>query len=109
MIISAVCGAYALRLRDDLIASARIAYGGMATTPRRAPRAEAALEGQAWRAETFAAAAAALAKDFAPIGDMRASAAYRTTVAGNLLHRLHLEHGPKVSAFPVSVFDPMLS
>jgi xanthine dehydrogenase small subunit len=105
--ISAVCGAYALRMRGDVIASARIAYGGMAATPRRAPHAEAALTGKPWREETFAAAASALAHDFSPIDDMRASALYRSTVAANLLRRLHLEHGPNAPEFPVGVFQPL--
>ena len=40
------------------------------------------------------AAVAALAQDFAPLTDMRASAGYRLQVAGNLLQRLWLETRP---------------
>jgi xanthine dehydrogenase small subunit len=89
--ISAVCGAYLLTLRDGRVADARVAYGGMAATPRRARCCEAALIGAPWTEATVADAASALAEDFAPIADWRASAAYRSTVAGNLLHRLWLE------------------
>ncbi len=89
--ISAVCPAYRLTLDDQgVIAEARIAHGGMAAIPARAPRTEAALTGRPWTAETVAAAMAALADDYAPIDDMRASAGYRLKVARNLLRRFHL-------------------
>jgi xanthine dehydrogenase small subunit len=39
--ISAVCAAFAFRLDDGGIADARIAFGGMAATPKRAAIAEA--------------------------------------------------------------------
>ncbi len=89
--ITAVLGAFALRVVDGQVAEVCLAYGGMAATPKRARRAEAALLGQPWGEATVAAAIAALPEDFAPITDMRASAAYRMQVAGNLLRRLHLE------------------
>jgi xanthine dehydrogenase small subunit len=63
----------------------------MAATPKRAVAAEAALVGGAWTAETVAAAEAALAEDFTPLTDWRASAAYRAAVARNLLRRFYLE------------------
>jgi xanthine dehydrogenase small subunit len=90
--ISAVCGAYAIDIECDRIVAARIAYGGMAAIPQRARHTEAALIGQPWSAATMAHAKLALARDYAPIGDMRASAGYRLQVAGNLLTRLYLEH-----------------
>ncbi len=89
--ISSVVGACRLDLGDGTVSAARIAYGGMASTPRRAPAAEAALAGKPWAAETVAAAKAALAYDFAPIADFRAGAEYRRTVAANLLDRLHMQ------------------
>ncbi|HKX40330.1 MAG TPA: xanthine dehydrogenase small subunit, partial [Burkholderiaceae bacterium] len=58
---------------------------------RRAAAAEAALLGQPWTQASIAAAQAALAEDFKPLTDMRASAAYRQQVAGNLLQRFWLE------------------
>ena len=77
---------------DNLIVeNARIAFGGMAATPKRAAACEAALAGRPWTEATIDAAAAALAGDFQPIDDMRASAAYRLTVAQNLLRRLFAE------------------
>ncbi len=85
--ISAVCGVFALRLDGGKVASARVAFGGMAAIPKRAAACEAALVGKVWTLAAAEAAGAALAADFAPIGDMRASAAYRAKVAANLLTR----------------------
>jgi xanthine dehydrogenase small subunit len=89
--ISAVCAAFSLTLERDRVAAARIAYGGMAPTPKRAVEAEAALLGQPWTRATVEAAMAALTRDFSPISDMRASAEYRMRVAQNLLMRLFVE------------------
>ncbi len=89
--ISSIVGAYRLDLADGIVTAARIAYGGMAATPKRAPAAEAALVGRPWTQQTAAAAKAALAGDFAPITDFRAGADYRRTVAANLLDRLHMQ------------------
>jgi len=96
--ISAVCGAFALTLRDGVIAEARVAFGGMAATPRRAPACEAALASASFSQATIARAVAALRKDFAPLTDVRGSAAYRHEAASNLLWRLwHREQGEPVS------------
>ncbi len=89
--ISAVCAGLALQCDGDTVRAARFAYGGMAATVRRAAHAEAAVVGQPWSAATVQAAMAALAQDFTPLTDMRASAAYRLQVAQNLLQRLWLE------------------
>ncbi len=88
--ISAVCGAWRVRLDGDAVESARVAYGGMAATPRRALACERALEGARWSEGTVHAAMDALDADFSPIDDMRASAGYRRTVARNLLLRFYL-------------------
>jgi xanthine dehydrogenase small subunit len=92
--ISAVCAAFALTLDGDCVANIRIAYGGMAATPKRAAAAEAAMHGQPWNEATLAAAMAALDQDYAPLTDMRASASYRMRTAKNLLHRFWLETRP---------------
>ena len=63
----------------------------MAGIPKRAKAAEAALLGRYWEEATVAAAITALAGDFTPLTDMRASAAYRLKVAGNLLTRFLIE------------------
>ena len=89
--ISAVCGAYSLRLEDGGVAEVRIAYGGMAAVPRRAFACEGALAGRPWTRTTVESGMAALAEDFAPITDWRASREYRTRVAANLLLKLYVE------------------
>jgi xanthine dehydrogenase small subunit len=63
----------------------------MAATVKRAAGAEAALLGKPWSLENVKAAQAALAQDFKPMSDMRASADYRLKVAQNLIQRLWLE------------------
>lgn len=89
--ISAVCATFAVVVQGGVVTDARLAFGGMAAIPARARHAEAALMGQPWSAESIDAAGAALAQDFEPLTDLRASAAYRSRVAGNLLRRFYLE------------------
>ncbi len=89
--ISGVCTAYRLRLDGELVGSIRVACGGMAATVRRAHACEAALTGQTWSQASIDAGIAALAQDFAPISDMRATADYRLRASQNLLQRFYLE------------------
>ena len=90
--ISALCGAFRVFINEDgKVGMVRIAFGGMATTPKRALAVEAALIGKPWNAATIEAAAAAFPRDFQPISDMRASAEYRMLAAQNLLRRFFLE------------------
>ncbi len=89
--ISAVCAAFAMRIVDDVVQEARIAFGGMAATPCRARLAEQALLGTSWTIENVTTAMQALAQDYAPLSDMRASSSYRLTSAQNLLQRFFLE------------------
>ena len=84
--ISAVMGAVKIRLDGGRIAEARIAFGGMAATPKRAKGTEAKLEGLSASDESAVAAALkALSEDFTPLDDMRASAAYRLQAAAALV------------------------
>ena len=89
--ISAVCLAIKLHIADGKVTSASIGAGGVAATPVRAIQTEAALAGQVWSQATVQHAIATLQHEFSPISDMRASAAYRTKVLGNLLQRYWLE------------------
>lgn len=89
--ISALCGGFALALDGDTVGEIRLAFGGMAGVVKRAAGAEAALRGQPWSQASVKAAQQALAEDFKPLSDMRASAAYRLQVAQNLIQRLWLE------------------
>lgn len=99
--ISAVCGAFAVEVADGVVRQARLAFGGMAATPKRASAAERTLVGRRWSAEAIEAAAAALPRNFAPLTDVRGSTGYRLVVAANLLRRLWLAEG----AEPLSVLD----
>ncbi len=96
--ISAICGAFAVDVEDGRISTARIAYGGMAATVQRAQRAEGLLNGKPWAHQSISAASAALAQDYTPITDRRASREYRLQVARNLLDRFYLEHAAEAAA-----------
>ncbi|MDB5931523.1 MAG: molybdopterin dehydrogenase, FAD-binding protein [Polaromonas sp.] len=89
--ISAVCLAVNLRIDNGVVAQASIGAGGVAATPARAVKTEAALTGQPWTLQTVQAAMVALRAEFTPLSDMRASSGYRTEVLGNLLQRYWLE------------------
>jgi xanthine dehydrogenase small subunit len=89
--ISAVCAAFNLRIEDGYVREARLAFGGMAAIPKRARASEAALIGQAWSQATVEAACAALAEDFTPLSDFRASKEYRLLSAQNLLRKYFIE------------------
>ena len=89
--ISALCAGFSIDVRDGVVHDVRLAFGGMAATVRRATQAEAALRGQPWTPAHVQAAQQALAHDFTPLSDMRASSAYRLQVAQNLVQRLWLE------------------
>ena len=100
--ISAVCGAAYVELEHGRVRTARIAFGGMAATPRRAHHAEAALRGALWGEAALDAAARALAEDYAPLDDVRGSARYRLQVAGNFLRGMWLR---ELSQQPLSVLE----
>ncbi len=86
--ITGTLGAFRIAVDGNRITGARIAFGGMAATPKRASGAETALVGASLKKPaSWQAAIDALADDFAPISDMRASADYRRRAAGNLLRK----------------------
>ena len=89
--ISAICLAIMLHIDQGVVVRASIGAGGVAATPARAVQTEAALTGQPWTLQTVHHAIAVLRAEFSPLSDMRASAAYRTEVLGNLLQRYWLE------------------
>ncbi|MBB4614159.1 xanthine dehydrogenase small subunit [Novosphingobium taihuense] len=100
--ISAVLGAFALTVEQGTITAVRVAFGGMAATPRRASGCEAALVVQPFVEATIAAAAEALRGDFQPLTDVRGTSAYRIEAAAALLWRLwHREQGTAVSVLDV--------
>ncbi|HKF12776.1 MAG TPA: xanthine dehydrogenase small subunit [Xanthobacteraceae bacterium] len=104
--ISAVMGAFAVTLQDNRVVRARVAYGGIAATSKRAEKTEATLTGQPFEATTIERACSALTDDFTPITDMRASTNYRLLVAQNLWRRFHLENsGEKVATRVLELID----
>ena len=88
--ITAVLGAFCYRVNQGVMEDVRIAFGGMAATPKRASQTEAALEGQPVSKASFQAAQQALAEEFQPMSDVRGSQYYREQAALNLLERLYL-------------------
>ena len=90
--ISALCAGLSIE-RDavGVVREARFAFGGMAAVVKRAARAEAAVVGQPWTEAALNAAMGALASDFKPLADLRASAEYRSEAARRLLQRFWLE------------------
>ncbi len=90
--ISSVMGAFRLTVMNDTITEARFAFGGMASTPRRAVLAETAIIGARLKDPTsWSAAMRAITEDFAPLSDMRASAGYRREIARALLAKALME------------------
>jgi xanthine dehydrogenase small subunit len=101
--ISAVCVAFVLQVDGGRIDSARIVFGGMAAIPARAQATERTLTNGAWNSTTFARAAIALAADFQPLTDLRATSTYRLACAANLLRRFFLEQNN--ASLPVRTTD----
>jgi len=89
--ISAVLAAFFIERKSQEITNIRLAFGGMAAIPKRAHAAEAVLQGNSLTKESVAAAQVALATDFQPMSDVRASDKYRMTVAQNLIEKCYLE------------------
>ena len=117
--ISAVFAAFSIVLKNDIVESCLITYGGMAATPKRAALCEQSLIGQTWNETAVKNAMKLMEKDYAPMSDGRASDANRMQSAANLLYRFYLEtrsenplsnkslnvfaHGFSVNDIPVGV------
>ncbi|TMM45415.1 xanthine dehydrogenase small subunit [Colwellia ponticola] len=93
--ISAVLAAFFIEQETEQdgqkITKVRLAFGGMAGIPKRGLAAESALLGKDFTKESVAQAKKALATDFQPMSDVRASDKYRMTVAQNLIEKCYLE------------------
>ena len=89
--ISSVCASFNLQLINKKIKSIKIAYGGMASIPKRAKYCEKILLNSPITDQIINKAKEALEQDFKPVSDMRASAKYRMLIAKNLLHKCFLE------------------
>jgi xanthine dehydrogenase small subunit len=98
--ISALALGIAVQLDGAVLREVRIGLGGMAAVPSRAHATEAALRGRRFDAAALSDAQVALAGEFSPISDMRASAAYRRQAAQNLLRRAWHELSPLAPPTP---------
>ena len=84
--ISAVAAGMHIQMsKDGTIGLARLGFGGVAATPVRARKTEAALIGRPWNERTAEEVGALLDEDFSPIDDHRGSGAYRRQLVRNLL------------------------
>ena len=83
--ISKVCFAGAARMEAGRVAEARIAFGSVAPIVFRASQTERLLRGERSSASVLKAAHETLAREIAPIDDIRSTAHYRLRVAQNLL------------------------
>jgi xanthine dehydrogenase small subunit len=92
--ISAVCAAFSFIADGDVIREPRVAFGGMAATPKRGTHTEDALADAQWHEATAQAAMVALGRDYEPLTDMRASSDYRLDTAKSLVYRFWLETRP---------------
>ena len=89
--ISAVCLVINMTTDGSTITRVGIGAGGVAATPVRAVETESFLIDREWTEAAALDAAKVLRAEFQPISDMRASAAYRSEVLGNLVRRFWLE------------------
>lgn len=90
--ISIVAAVFAIaRDAGGIVTHARLAFGGVAATPKRALDVEAALLGKPLDADAVETARAALAQAFSPLSDHRASADYRRALCGNLFAKFARE------------------
>ncbi|SMC70414.1 xanthine dehydrogenase small subunit [Polynucleobacter kasalickyi] len=105
--ISAICFGAKLVVENGLIQSIRVAFGGMAATPKRAILLENYLINKPWSLSVIQDAQEIIEQDFAPLSDLRASANYRTTVAKNLLVRFYNEVNQ--SGLSLHDFSPIIS
>jgi xanthine dehydrogenase small subunit len=99
--ISAVLMAVRLDNKNGVIANTRLACGGMAATPLRASKTEAALNGAPFELNSFEVAAEQIKNDYSPIQDVRATPEYRLNVARNLVIKTGLElFSPELLSIP---------
>jgi xanthine dehydrogenase small subunit len=99
--ISAVAAAFALDLDDrGYVERLNLAFGGIAATPIRAAELERAARGRRWSADTASWLAAELDHIGTPLGDHRASAAYRRAMPGKLLMKFFEETAAGLEVAP---------
>ena len=90
--ISAVLVAMRVTITDGIVHDVRLAFGGMAATPKRAKATEAFIIGQSITALASADFQEMLSQDVTPLSDMRASSSYRMQVAANLVRKCFISY-----------------
>ena len=83
--ISATCCAMSFSLAGGKLKNVKLAYNGLAPSPCRAPKLEAVLEGKAPADVSAEALEAAISASFTARDGLRATWAYRSLVARNLV------------------------
>jgi len=86
--IAAISIAVGARRDGQVLRDVRIAFGAVAPTPIRVPRAEAALEGRTIEKATLETAVQTALQEIRPISDLRASDWYRRELVHNMLQRV---------------------
>jgi len=85
--ISIVAAAFVLDIQDGVIQQARLAYGGVAATPIRAKKTEAALVGLQANEEAIARVLPILEGEATPIDDVRAGKDFRRGLIVSLFEK----------------------
>ncbi len=90
--ISSVSAAFWLEIIKNKVVKVRLAFGGMAGTPKRAFKTEKAILGSVFDEIDLKCAQKKIADDFSPLSDLRASRQYRLIVAENLLLKFFMRY-----------------
>lgn len=97
MDISTVAGCFSMDLdAQNIVRHVRLAYGGVAATPARAKKVEAALLGKVWNEQTLQEVVPLLKTEFTPISDVRGSADFRSELIVNLLEKFFFNASKKI-------------
>lgn len=89
--ISTFTAAIRMRVVDDAIASAKIAFGGVGPIVLRAPKTELFLVGQPLNEETICGAGDLASAEITPISDVRGTVDYRRQLARNVLQKFYYQ------------------
>ena len=89
--ISTFTAAVMVRVENDLISEARLAYGAVGPTVLRLPQTEASLVGQPFSLATMQAAGDQAVQEITPLSDVRGAAEYRNQLARNVLTKFYTE------------------
>jgi xanthine dehydrogenase small subunit len=92
--ISTFTAAIRVRLDDETIGDAAVAFGGVGPTVIRARRTETFLRGQPFSEETLGHAGGIAIEEIAPISDVRGAADYRYQLTRNIFLKFYHEAQP---------------